>query len=301
MASSIDFYVASQYTLFGIPKCGNGVPILGIPMEDTVSFRPGTRFAPSMIRAWSQYFEFTPTEDLGIDPLGKACDLGDISLLQGMAERNLERISLVVSEAINRWGRVINIGGEHTLSLGVAKAVRESQGSYGIYVHVDAHLDSREEWPVGQQLSHATFVRRIVNEVRPQAIAVLGFRSYDRDEVNFIRGFENSLLLQTRDIKLMSEHELRLIIRGLIDSYPGPIHLSIDVDVLDPSIVPGVGNPEGFGLNYSELLRVVKAILDYGDSRVRAVDIVEYSPPNDPGLMSLPTIIKLILDVLNYL
>ena len=301
MASNIDFYVTSQYTLFGIPRCGSGASILGIPMEDTVSFRPGTRFTPGVIRAWSQYFEFTPTEDLGIDPLSKACDLGDISLLQGMVEKNLERINSVVGEAISKWGRVVSIGGEHTLSLGVAKAVRESQGSYGIYIHVDAHLDSREEWPVGQKLSHATFVRHIVNEVGPQAIAFVGFRSYDKDEVNFVRGLGNSLLLPTRDIKLMSEHELRLLIRGLIDSYPGPIHLSIDVDILDPSIMPGVGNPEGFGLNYGELLRVVKAVLDYGGSRVRAVDIVEYSPPNDPGLMSLPTIIKLILDVLNYL
>lgn len=67
VASNIDFYVTSQYTLFGIPRCGSGTSILGIPMEDTVSFRPGTRFAPGVIRTWSQYFEFTPTEDLGID------------------------------------------------------------------------------------------------------------------------------------------------------------------------------------------------------------------------------------------
>ncbi|ADN51305.1 agmatinase family protein [Vulcanisaeta distributa] len=301
MSNNIDFYVVPQYTLFGVPKCGRGIPILGIPMEDTVSFRPGTRFAPSVIRTWSQYFEFTPTEDLGIDPLEKACDLGDLSLMQGMADKNLERINLVVKDAINTWGRVVNIGGEHTLSLGVARAVRESQGSYGIYIHVDAHLDSREEWPLGQSLSHATFVRHIINQVRPQSLVFLGFRSYDKEEINFVRGLENSTLLSTRDIRSMDYHELRLLIRGVIDSYPGPIHLSIDVDVLDPSIMPGVGNPEGFGLNYGELLRIIKAVLDYGGSRVKAVDLVEYSPPNDPGLMSLPTIIKLILDVLNYL
>lgn len=301
MGSNVDFYVTSQYTLFGIPRCGGGIPILGVPMEDTVSFRPGTRFAPSVIRSWSQYFEFTPTEDLGMDPLSKACDLGDISLLQGMVEKNLERINRVVRDVINTWGRVINIGGEHTLSLGVAKAVRESQGSYGIYMHVDAHLDSREEWPVGQSISHATFVRGIINGVRPRAVAFLGFRSYDREELNFVRRLEDSLLLSTRDIKSLGDHELRLLIRGVIDSYPGPIHLSIDLDVLDPSIMPGVGNPEGLGLNYGELLRIVRAVLDYGGPRVRAIDVVEYSPPNDPGLMSLPIVVKLMLDVLNYL
>ncbi|WP_054857068.1 arginase family protein [Vulcanisaeta sp. JCM 16159] len=301
MGSDIDFYVSSQYTLFGVPKCGSGIPILGVPIEDTVSFRPGTRFAPGIIRYWSQYFEFTPTEDLGIDVLSKACDLGDLTLLQGVVDVNVDRIRSVIKETIDKWGRVISIGGEHTMSLGTAKAVSESQGSYGVYVHVDAHLDSREEWPVGQSLSHATFVRHLVRHVKPQLVIFLGFRSYDREEISFARGLENSILLSTRDIKLMNNHELRLLIRGAIDSYTGPIHLSIDVDVLDPSIMPGVGNPEGFGLSYGELLRIVKAILDYGGSRVKAVDIVEYSPPNDPGLMSLPTIIKLILDVLNYI
>ncbi|BDR91565.1 agmatinase family protein [Vulcanisaeta souniana] len=301
MSNDINFYVSSQYTLFGIPRCGSGIPILGVPIEDTVSFRPGTRFAPGVIRSWSQYFEFTPTEDLGIDVLNKACDLGDLTLLQGIVNVNMERIRSVVKEVINKWGRVISIGGEHTMSLGVARAVSDSQGSYGIYVHVDAHLDSREEWPVGQSLSHATFVRHIVNSVNPQLLLFLGPRVYDKEEISFVRDLDNSMLLLTRDIKLMESYELRNVIRDSLGSYPGPIHLSIDVDVLDPSIMPGVGNPEGFGLSYGELLRVIRAVLDYGGFRVKAVDLVEYSPPNDPGLMSLPAMARLILDVLNYL
>jgi len=298
---SLDFYVNTLNTFFGISRCGSGVPILGIPMEDTVSFRPGTRFAPGVIRQWSQYFEFTPSIDLGFDVLSKACDLGDVSLLQGLVDRNVERIKAVVNEALSRWGRVISIGGEHTLSLGTAKALSENKGSYGIYVHVDAHLDSREEWPIGQSLSHATFVRHIVRDVKPQLFMFLGPRSYDPEELTFVKNLEDSVLLTTKDLKLMSKYELRTWVRELLDSYSGPIHLSIDVDVLDPSIMPGVGNPEGLGLGYGELLRVVEAVLDHGGSRVRVVDLVEYSPPNDPNLMSLPVIIKLILDVLNYL
>lgn len=127
MGSDIDFYVSSQYTLFGVPKCGSGIPILGVPIEDTVSFRPGTRFAPGIIRYWSQYFEFTPTEDLGIDVLSKACDLGDLTLLQGVVDVNVDRIRSVIKETIDKWGRIISIGGEHTMSLGTAKAVNESQ------------------------------------------------------------------------------------------------------------------------------------------------------------------------------
>jgi agmatinase len=297
----LEFYVSGVATFFGIPRCGSGIPILGVPMEDTVSFRPGTRFAPSVIRQWSQYFEFTPSIDLGVDALGKACDLGDVSLLQGLVDMNIRRIEAVVGEALGRWGRVINIGGEHTLSLAAARALRASQGSYGIYVHVDAHFDSRMEWPIGQSLSHATFVRRIIEDVRPELLVFLGPRSYDPEELTFVRDLNNSVILMTRDLKLMNRYELRLLVRELLDSYSGPIHLSIDVDVLDPSIMPGVGNPEAFGLNYGELLRIIEAVLDHGGSRVKVLDIVEYSPPNDPGLASLPVIVKLILDVLNYM
>ncbi|MFB6471114.1 MAG: arginase family protein [Vulcanisaeta sp. AZ3] len=299
--SSLEFYVNGEGTFFGIPKCGSGVPIIGIPMEDTVSFRPGTRFAPNVVRQWSQYFEFTPSVDLGIDVLSKACDLGDVSLLQGFVEKNLGRIEEVISEALGRWGRVVSIGGEHTISLGVARGIKSAQSSYGIYIHVDAHLDSRLEWPPGQPLSHATFVRHIISSLNPQLALFFGARVYDPDEVYFVNNLENAMLLRTRDIKLMSKYELRLWIRNALDSYSGPVHLSIDADSLDPAIMPGVGNPESFGLSYDDLLRIVEAVLDYGSSRVKAVDIVEYSPPNDPGLMSLPTIIRLILDVLNYL
>ena len=300
--SSIDFYVSTAGTIFGAPtRCDSGIPILGIPMEDTVSFRPGTRFAPGVIRLWSQYFEFTPSIDLGIDILSRICDLGDVSLLQGLVERNVDRIRAVINEVLSKWGKVISIGGEHTLSLGSAKAVREYYGSYGIYVHVDAHLDSRQEWPVGQPLSHATFVRHLMNSVKPKLFMFMGFRSYDPEELNFVKNLNDALLFRTRDVKLMSKYELRLWVRNALSSYDGPIHLSIDVDVLDPSIMPGVGNPEGFGLSYGELLKVIEAVLDYGGSRVKVIDIVEYSPPNDPNLMSLPTIIHLLLDVLNYL
>lgn len=296
----VEFYTALNTTFFGINRCGSGIPMLGIPMEDTLSFRPGTRFAPSVIRQWSQYFEFTPTRDLGFDVLSKACDLGDISLLQGDVNRNISRIRNVVSEIMGKWGKLISIGGEHTISLGVALGIKDVV-NYGAYIHVDAHLDSRSEWPIGQQLSHATFVRHIVNEVKPQLILYLGFRAYDEEELDFIDKLSNAVAVPGNAIKSMGNYELRALIKDFVSTVDGPIHLSIDLDVLDPSIIPGVGNPEGNGLNYNELLRVVEPVLELSGSRVVAVDIVEYSPPNDPNLMSLPTVIKLIIDVLNYL
>jgi len=292
---ALDFLTSRVHGIFGVSSnCEGRIPFLGIPMEDTVSFRPGTRFAPSVIRMWSDYFEFTPSRDLGVDVLEILCDVGDVELLRGDLGNNLARIREVVREALVRWGRLLTIGGEHTLSLATARALGEDGPI--TYVHIDAHLDSREEWPPGQPLSHATFVREIIN-MKPNLILSLGYRSYDPEERSHLEGSGSAVLVSTNTLRRMSRYQLRSMVRDYLESYVSRIHLSIDVDVLDPSIAPGVSNPEAGGLDYGMLLNIVEAVLDYGD--VRIVDIVEYSPPNDPGLMTLPLIIKLILDVLN--
>jgi agmatinase len=244
---------------------------------------------------WSDYFEFTPSRDLGVDVLSDLCDLGDLGLLHGDVVSNLRRIENVAREVLSRWGRLLAIGGEHTLSLATARAL-SSLGSRFTYVHVDAHLDSREEWPPGQSLSHATFVRGIL-ELRPDLVLSLGYRSYDQGERRFLERSGVAGLISTDALRRMGRGKLRSTIRDYIESFGSPVHLSIDIDVLDPVVAPGVSNPEAGGLGYGELLNVIEAVLDYGD--VRIVDVVEYSPPNDPGLMTLPTIVKLILDITN--
>ncbi len=291
--SYVELYTYRPGCLFELKPCGTGIPILGIPLEDTLSFKPGTRFATQALRSYSRFFEYTPTVDLGIDVLYKACDLGDLALCQGLLDENLRRIRLVVGETLDRWGRALLIGGEHTLTLGAARALK----GLNAYIHIDAHFDCREEWPYGQRLSHATFVRRLIEELKPELVLFIGVRAYDTDEKAYVENLEDAYVITTNMVKGMEKMWLRALIGDVLSTVTGDVYLSIDVDVLDPSIMPGVGNPEGLGLTYVELYRVLEAVMDY--SRPRVIDIVEYNPLADQSGIGLTHLVRLILDILN--
>jgi agmatinase len=125
------------------------VKLFGAPMEDTLSFRPGTRFAPQKIRAILPYLEYTTLFGNVTKPL---CDLGDVELLQGAPAENVARIERFIQKVDPPF---IMVGGDHTATLAALNVVRPDT-----YVHIDAHFDLRDQWPPGQRLSHATFARR---------------------------------------------------------------------------------------------------------------------------------------------
>ena len=282
--------------MFGVSKGNGRVMILGMPMEDTLSFKPGTRFAPMVLRQVTPYLEATPTEWLGYSPLSELNDLGDVSLHQGDVEFNLSRIRSIASELLGR-GLLINIGGEHTISLAVARAIRDRFSELGAFIQLDAHLDLRSEWPIGQRLSHATFARVLNSEVKPNLYVNLGFRGFDEEELNYARGL-NSVLLDSVELTAVNYTQLHDLLR-IINDIHGPIHLSIDVDVFDPSIAPGVGNPEAGGVNYSTMYKVLEVLMPLIAGRLVAVDVVEYSPPNDVSNVTASLVAKLIVDLMN--
>ena len=291
------FYVNEpRNPLFGSTSCGP-VKVLGVPMEDTLSFRPGTRFAPGVLRLITPYVEANPTEDLGIDPVGGICDLGDVQLKQGLVNDNLARVVEVEEEVLRRGDLVINIGGEHTLSLAVARAIGRAYGSVGAFIQFDAHLDLRREWPPGQALSHATFARVLLDELRPTIYVNVGFRGYDREELEYAQS-HGAILVDSVEAAEMSLGEFYEVLKPL-DGVKGPVHLSIDLDVLDPSVAPGVGNPEEGGLSYLKLYGLLSVVIPMVADRLRAVDIVEYSPPNDVSNITAVLVSRLILDAAN--
>jgi len=283
--------------LFGVNNPKGRVIVVGIPMEDTVSFKPGTRFSPGVLRFISPYLEATPTEYLGVEPLGEFRDVGDVPLLQGEAEVNLGRVREVEAGLLGS-GLVVNIGGEHTLSLAVAKAIRDRFGELGAFIQFDAHLDLRSEWPLGQGLSHATFGRLLNTEVKPSMYVNLGFRGYDEEELNFAVKLRKSILLDSVELMSISPVGLHEVLSGLTD-IKAPIHLSIDMDVFDPTIAPGVGNPESGGVDYWAAYRALSVLMPMVADRLVAVDVVEYSPPNDQSNATASLTLKLIVDIAN--
>ncbi len=158
-------------------------------------------------------------------------------------------------------------------------------------------MDLRKEW-AGQSLSHATFARIINEELRPSYVNV-GFRGFDDDERDFLESI-NGLGFTSFDVAKLPNRAIVNAIEERLGKVDGPVHLSIDVDAFDPSIAPGgVGNPESGGLSYADVYSVVRAVIDAAGDKLVAVDIMEYSPPNDVSNMTAVLVLKLMLDIFN--
>ncbi len=247
------------------------VKIFGAPMEDTVSFRPGTRFAPQKVRSVLPHLEYTTA-------FGEAavvhCDMGDVELLQGMPEENLNRIKMFIEKTTPPF---IMIGGEHTVTLAALEVLKPNT-----YIHIDAHFDLRNEWPPGQRLSHATFARRAHEKLDFYAIFI-GVRAFDREEYLYAR--ESGFYVVGSDFT-------RREIADAVSTVSGSVYLSIDVDVLDPAEAPGVGTPEAGGIDYRTLeMLLIDLTLTL---KPRALDIVEFSPPNDVSDITAVKVARLL-------
>ncbi|ACB40356.1 agmatinase family protein [Pyrobaculum neutrophilum] len=260
--------------------CGPGdVKLFGAPMEDTLSFRPGTRFAPQRIRAILPYLEYTTI--LG-NPRGPLCDLGDVELLQGAPAENVARIERFIQKVEPPF---IMVGGEHTATLAALNALRPDT-----YVHIDAHFDLRDEWPPGQKLSHATFARRAHERLGFYAIYI-GVRAYDDEERRYAEEAQ-FYVLEGPDFS-------REDVSDAVSTASGRVYLSLDIDVLDPSEAPGVGTPEAGGLSYRKLEYLLADLIL--SLKPAAVDIMEYSPPNDVSDITAVKAVRLIMHMASLL
>ena len=253
----------------------NDVKLFGAPMEDTLSFRPGTRFAPQKIRAILPYLEYTTIFGNVTKPL---CDLGDVELLQGAPAENVARIERFIQKVDPPF---IMLGGEHTATLAALNVVRPDT-----YVHIDAHFDLRDQWPPGQRLSHATFARRAHEKLGFYAIYI-GVRAYDDEEYKYAEEAD-FYVLEGGDFT-------RGDVADAVSTASGRVYLSLDIDVLDPSEAPGVGTPEAGGLTYRKLEYLLADLIL--TLRPVAVDIMEYSPPNDVSDITAVKVVRLIMHI----
>jgi agmatinase len=251
------------------------VKLFGAPMEDTLSFRPGTRFAPQKIRAILPYLEYTTLFGNVTKPL---CDLGDVELLQGAPAENVARIERFIQRVDPPF---IMVGGEHTATLAALNVVRPDT-----YVHIDAHFDLRDQWPPGQRLSHATFTRRAHEKLGFYAIYI-GVRAYDDEEYKYAEEAD-FYVLQGSDFT-------RGDVADAVSTASGRVYLSLDIDVLDPSEAPGVGTPEAGGLTYRKLEYLLADLIL--TLRPVAVDVMEYSPPNDVSDITAVKVVRLIMHI----
>lgn len=267
--------------------CENGyaesnIVIFGAPFDSTTSFRPGTRFASSAIRNESFGIEtYSPYQDKDLEDI-KVFDSGDLELTFGNTQKSLDQITEHVDKIISDDKIPCMVGGEHLVSLGAIKSVSKKYSDLHI-IHFDAHADLREEY-LGEKLSHATVMRRAWDIVGDDKIYQFGIRSGEREEFSWAK---NHVHMNKYDFNGLSGTAYKL--------HNTPVYLTIDLDVLDPSIFPGTGTPEAGGVTFKELL---EAVIQLTNLNIVGFDIVELSPIYDQSGTSTAVACKILRELL---
>lgn len=255
--------------------------IFGVPYDGTTSYRPGTRFGPRAFRAESYGFEsYSPYLEKDILEL-PIHDSGDLDLPFGDKQKTLSMIKERTAKIFNAGKIPIMLGGEHLVTLGAVSAAAERFPDLCI-LHLDAHADLRDDY-IGEKFSHATVMRRCHDLIGDGSIFQFGIRSGTVDEFRFAA---NHTHCKRFDLQGFEQVVATLSNR--------PIYLSIDLDVLDPSVFPGTGTPEAGGISFQELLAAIHALFG---SNVVGADLCELSPTYDPSGISVAAGIKALREL----
>ena len=258
------------------PASGPGVAtLIGVPYDATSSFRRGSRWGPSAIRFASDSIEtYNPLLDRDLQQLS-FIDGGDLPV------ENLDPPTMVgvIRRSIGP-GLPFLIGGEHTITLGGVRALAARHHDLTV-IQWDAHTDLRSEYRVAC-ICHATVMRRIMEGGCP--LVQLGIRAGTREEFEIAK--QRSLHLS---------RGVALPVPLLEALRRGPLYLSVDVDVFDPAVAPGTGNPEPDGASYVELLEALRSLRHH---HVVGMDLVEVAPPWDPGGLTQVVAASLVRDML---
>ena len=256
------------------------IVMIGLPFDGTCSYRPGSRFAPERLRLASWGLEdYSPVYDRHLEDV-KFYDAGELEFPLGNTQKSLDVIEENARQIYSDNKKYLGIGGEHLVTLPAVKACKEKYDNLAV-IHFDAHTDLREDY-LGEKLSHASVMRRIGEIIGFENIKQIGIRSGLKEEFELMKKY-NTLVRGSKDLDKIRNKK---------------IFLSIDVDVLDPSVIPGTGTPEPDGLLYRELAEWIKYLQDFD---IVGADVVELAPDYDKSEVSTAVVTKIIRDVLMIL
>ncbi len=263
---------------------GLDVALLGIPFDGGTSYRPGSRFGPRDIRQHSSLIRpYNPVLQVSPFDVLKVADVGDVDINPIGIEDTYARVEQVVGEILDAKVIPLCVGGDHSLSLPLLRAVVKRHGPVGM-VHVDSHQDMWEEY-FGNKYFHGTPFRRAVEEglLDTKRVIQIGIRGpvYAESDFDFARqrGIRWITARQVAGEGLDWVKEQLWVVRR------GAVYLSFDIDGVDPAFAPGTGTPEVGGLTSREALELVRALVGV---QLVGADVVEVSPPFDhAGITSI--------------
>jgi agmatinase len=255
---------------------GFDVAIVGAPMDELVSDRPGARLAPRAIRAAS--CPPGPHLEAKIDAFSalRVVDFGDAPVIPADPAVSHAAIAATVGQVLAAGGLPVVLGGDHSITKPSVEAVVAARGPVGV-VHFDTHTDTGAE-VFGVERSHGTFMKQLVDDGRVVGAryAQIGLRGYWPGEPEFSWQAEHGITsVFAHDVRDLGIREV--VARAVAAVGDGPVYLTVDVDVLDPAYLPGgTGTPEPGGLTASELLLAVRLVASELD--LVGADVVEVIP-----------------------
>ena len=271
------------------------IGILGIPFDGASSFRRGSAEAPDRIRSLTPHT--APFTEEG-NPLAalRVRDYGNVE-----ADPACKAFSAAVTEAAPRVLRhpfALFLGGDHSVTIPlVTAAARTVEAPLGI-LHLDAHLDLMDTFE-GLTWSHACTARRILNlpNVDPSLFAFVGTRSWLDDERAYLADHPEVGVHTARDVFVHGVAGTADCVCRQLDGVAS-VYVTIDIDVLDPAFAPGTGTPEAGGLSTRDLLEFLRPV--FRNLPVRALDLVEVSPPLDPADVTSFAAVKILYEVFGW-
>ena len=251
--------------------------MLGMPFDGTVSYRPGSRFAPEQIRLASWGLEeYSPYFDKHLEDCNFH-DAGDLEFPLGNTKKSLGVIRQNVEEIYKDGKRVFGIGGEHLVTLPEIQAISKYVDNLAI-VHFDAHTDLREEY-LGEPLSHSAVIRHSAEIIGFENLKQIGIRSGMKEEFELMKKY-NTLIHEQKELDVFKDKNK---------------FITVEIDVLDTSIMPGTGTPEVGGLDFNQLVGWFKYLSQFN---IIGADVVELAPDYDASGASTAVATKVIRELL---
>jgi agmatinase len=260
--------------------------VIGVPYDGAACARKGAALAPERLRFWSTHLTSFSEDRTRLGEI-RICDTGDISIND--QERDFELVREKVASLPNL---PIILGGDHSISIPVFQGQRERYRDQRLGVlWVDAHPDLCDVF-TNSKLSHACVLRRALEfGINPEDVCLVGVRSWEDQEIDLI---ENEGL-NVYTAATIAERGMRSIASSVHSKLRlcDAVHISLDIDCLDPAVAPGTGIPESGGLTSREILTLIKAMQGLP---LVGLDVVEVSPPNDPSEATVFAALKIIME-----
>jgi agmatinase len=265
-----------------------GVVLVPVPYDSTTSYRTGSRYGPKAIITASRQLEDYDNElDRDISEVGiyTAAEVeADVSGPEAMVGRIAD-----VVRPLAATGKLVGVlGGEHTVTIGAVRAFRETYPDLSV-LYLDAHADLRDEY-MGSPWSHACVARRVAEST---PLMEVGVRSMSAEE----RVFADSEPVPIWYWSTAGD-DIRDVAEWALEGLSGNVYISIDLDVLDPSLMAAVGTPEPGGMGWNEVIALLRAVA--GSRRIVGFDITELSPPEGPEACAF-TAAKLAYKLIGYI